>query len=248
METCPHQKEVDRLLKEQGRHDQLAITTHADAMRALEGCRLETNEEGCASLLQNMLRYVCNSVAAAEAGLSSDRMFHDRLISWIQTTLPSLREAGASDYLVQLEAAVKKPRLTNGGQLQNPTPQDAHESPPASAGTAALPVARALNFTEFQHLPDRCEQCANPCNTAKYQGLRCACGAIVCSDCHGLTINATRRLSPRSLFPQEPRTAGCRGLRSRVSTAPRGAGIAPLRRRSLGSGGCNAFRGGLGFI
>ena len=55
METCPHQKEVDRLLKEQGRHDQLAITTHADAMRALEGCRLETNEEGCASLLQNML-------------------------------------------------------------------------------------------------------------------------------------------------------------------------------------------------
>ena len=72
METCPHRKEVDRLLMEQGRHDQLAITTHADAMRALKGCRLETNEEGCASLLQNMLRYVCNSVAAAEAGLSSD--------------------------------------------------------------------------------------------------------------------------------------------------------------------------------
>ena len=185
---------------EQGRHDQLAITTHADAMRALEGCRLETNEEGCASLLQNMLRYVCNSVAAAEAGLSSDRMFHDRLISWIQTTLPSLREAGASDYLVPLEAAVKKPRLTNGGQLQNPTPQDAHESPPASAGTAALPVARALNFTEFQHLPDRCEQCANPCNTAKYQGLRCACGAIVCSDCHGLTIKATKQLANSSTF------------------------------------------------
>ena len=72
------------MLMEQGRHDQLAITTHADAMRALKGCRLEINEEGCAS-----------------------------------------------------------PRLTNGGQLQNPTPQDAHESPPASAGTAALPVARA---------------------------------------------------------------------------------------------------------
>ena len=116
------------MLRAQGRHNQLPITTHKDAMRALKSCGLETNEEGCASLLQNMLRYVCNSVAAAEAGFSTDEMFHDRLISWIQTSLmPSLRKAGASDYLVPLEAAVKKSRLTNGGQLQNPTLQDAHE-------------------------------------------------------------------------------------------------------------------------
>ena len=76
VETCPHRKEVDKLLMAQGRHDQLAITTHGDAMRALKGCGLETNEEGCASLLQNMLRYVCNSVAAAEAGFRTDRVFH----------------------------------------------------------------------------------------------------------------------------------------------------------------------------
>ena len=52
-----------------------------------------------------------------------------------------------------------------------------------------------------------------------------------------------------SLFLQEPRTACLwseQGLHSGVSTAPRGAGMAPLRWRSLGSGWCTAVSCGLG--
>ena len=85
MDTCQRRREVDRVLAAQGRQgrqdkQQLAITTHADAMRALlvnhrrlESYILETDEEFCASLPQNILRYVCNSVAAAEEGFSCNQ-------------------------------------------------------------------------------------------------------------------------------------------------------------------------------
>jgi hypothetical protein len=69
-------------------------------------------------------------------------------------------------------------------QLQN---LDAYDTPAASAGTAAVAVASALNFTEYQHQRDCCEQCAKPCQPSKIQGIKCKCGAITCSECYELT-------------------------------------------------------------
>ncbi len=156
---CQRRTEVERVLAAHGRQDkkqldkkQVAITTHANVMRALsvKRNRLETEEEDRALLLQKILKYVCNSVTAAQAGCKYDQGFKAELISWIQKSLiPPLRETFAIRLVVSA-------CLTEGGQLQHLMSHDAQDTPVANAVTAALPVASTSNFTKYQHQRDCC--------------------------------------------------------------------------------------------
>ncbi len=130
--------------------------------------------------------YNVSATQSLQTGCSYDQGFKAELISWIQKSLiPPLRETVQSDYLFQLEAAVKMPCLTEGGQLQHLMSQDAQDNPVANTLTAALPVASTSNFAKYQHQRDCCGYCAAPCNRSELQGCECNCGAICCSDCYG---------------------------------------------------------------
>ncbi len=66
------------------------------------------------------------------------------------------------------------------------------------AGVEADADAEAEAETEAAR--DCCGQCANPCQPSRKQGLKCPCGAIICSECYELTRADVHELLRSSAF------------------------------------------------
>jgi hypothetical protein len=199
--NAPHSKEVERSLAasfqvlnaEDG--PALASRKNISALRNSRNSHRQTadrDEEFRSKLLSEVLQYVANVLNAAEldCGLQGQpcSAFRTDLTDWVQSKLlPAIRGRLPNRFHSILLTAAEMSPGNGGAAVAAPLPAAA-----SLVGLTAqtpvqrrVPVARSL-FVPHQHLPDRCEKCANDCKS-KINRLQCSCGAICCTACYGLT-------------------------------------------------------------
>jgi hypothetical protein len=199
--NAPHSKEVERSLAANFRllnaEDGPALASLRDISdlrhsRNTHRQTAERDEEFRSKLLSQVLQYVANVQTAAEliCGLQGQpcSAFRTNLTDWVQSILlPAIRERIPGRFHSILSTAAEMSPGNGGAAAADPLPAAA-----TLVGLTAqtpvqrrVPVARSL-FVAHQHMPDRCEKCANDCKS-KINRLQCSCGAICCTACYGLT-------------------------------------------------------------
>ena len=199
---CIHAKNRPTLAS---RRDITAILPERNRTRQ----RAATDELFRSKLMAEIVQYIANALNAA--GVIGCTMpgqvrqdsaeFRTGLTVWVRTEfLPMVRgrlpDSVLSPLVIAAEtspgngdataaAPLRLSALATGGSAGLVSARQRGRDPVSVAHPTPVPVARALEFDAYQHLPDRCEKCAVDCN-AKHCRLICRCGAITCMECYGL--------------------------------------------------------------